>query len=85
MRLCRRRHALIWALKEKCFERVTEFSMSRRLAWRPRFSFMMRGAAGIEDPWMCSREHRVLISCLFESGSSSPSSWDQVRIAFDQI
>jgi len=46
---------------------------------------MMRGAAGIEDPWMCSREHRVLISCLFESGSSSPSSWDQVRIAFDQI
>jgi len=28
---------------------------------------MIRGASGIEDPWMWSREHRVLILCLFES------------------
>jgi len=26
---------------------------------------MMRDASGIEDPWMLSREHRVLISCLW--------------------
>jgi len=26
---------------------------------------MMRGASGIEDPWMWSREHRLLISCLW--------------------
>ena len=27
-------------------------------------SILMRGASGIEDPWMWSREHLVLISCL---------------------
>jgi len=25
---------------------------------------MMRGASGVEDPWMWSREHRVLIAWL---------------------
>jgi len=38
MRLCRRGHDLIWALTEKCFEGVTDFSMSKRLAWRQRFN-----------------------------------------------
>jgi len=38
MRLCRRGHALIWALTEKCVEGVTDFSMSRRLAWRQRLN-----------------------------------------------
>jgi len=38
IRLCRRGHALIWALTETCYDGVTDFSMSRRLAWRQRFN-----------------------------------------------
>jgi len=61
------RHTLVWDLAFSTNAPVGQ-TVPRLAVWTVGTigadALMMRGASGIEDPWMWSREHPVLVSCL---------------------